>query len=235
MASTIASSLQQLSMSWLACGSLVAAWYLGDLPQTDRVAVTQALHRLPDPGGHGPSCHRCRLDAAPEDGESAVGEPARGVTHATRESDCRHLALPGIGSLLFRRRLARIFGAEHRYDNRRRTVGIAAPIDCLQAPATSSSVRKSSSSRGSLRRAGRVASITRQIGRPAKPASKCSPKMILRVLDIGGRNARRASQPDIATGGLGPNPATATLRRSGNRSSTFSSSALASADRLTSP
>lgn len=28
----------------LACGSLVAAWYLGDLPQTDRVAVTQALH-----------------------------------------------------------------------------------------------------------------------------------------------------------------------------------------------
>ena len=45
MASTIASSLQQLSMSCgLACGSLVAAWYLGDLPQTDRVAVTQALH-----------------------------------------------------------------------------------------------------------------------------------------------------------------------------------------------
>lgn len=45
MASTIASSLQQLSMSFgLACGSLVAAWYLGDLPQTDRVAVTQALH-----------------------------------------------------------------------------------------------------------------------------------------------------------------------------------------------
>lgn len=45
MASTIASSLQQLSMSFgLACGSLVAAWYLGDLPQTDRVAVTHALH-----------------------------------------------------------------------------------------------------------------------------------------------------------------------------------------------
>lgn len=45
MASTISSSLQQLSMSFgLACGSLVAAWYLGDLPQTDRVALTGALH-----------------------------------------------------------------------------------------------------------------------------------------------------------------------------------------------
>jgi EmrB/QacA subfamily drug resistance transporter len=45
MASTIASSLQQLSMSFgLACGSLIAGWYLGDLPQTDRVALTSALH-----------------------------------------------------------------------------------------------------------------------------------------------------------------------------------------------
>src|SRR5262245_8222101 len=45
MASTIASSLQQLSMSFgLACGSLIAGWYLGDLPQTDHVAVTRALH-----------------------------------------------------------------------------------------------------------------------------------------------------------------------------------------------
>jgi len=45
MASTIASSLQQMSMSFgLACGTLVAAWYLGDLPQTDRLAVTSALH-----------------------------------------------------------------------------------------------------------------------------------------------------------------------------------------------
>jgi len=45
MASTIASSLQQMSMSFgLACGSLVAAWYLGDLPQTDHVAVSSALH-----------------------------------------------------------------------------------------------------------------------------------------------------------------------------------------------
>ena len=45
MASTISSSLQQMSMSFgLACGSLVAGWYLGDLPQTDRAAVTTALH-----------------------------------------------------------------------------------------------------------------------------------------------------------------------------------------------
>ncbi len=45
MASTIASSMQQMSMSFgLACGSLVAGWYLGDLPQTDRGAVTTALH-----------------------------------------------------------------------------------------------------------------------------------------------------------------------------------------------
>lgn len=45
MASTITSSLQQMSMSFgLAFGSLVAGWYLGDLPQTDHAAVTTALH-----------------------------------------------------------------------------------------------------------------------------------------------------------------------------------------------
>ncbi len=45
MASTIASSMQQLSMSFgLACGSLIAAWYLGDAPQSDGAAVTSALH-----------------------------------------------------------------------------------------------------------------------------------------------------------------------------------------------
>lgn len=45
MASTMASSMQQLSLSFgLACGSLVTAWYLGDLPQSDRLAVTSALH-----------------------------------------------------------------------------------------------------------------------------------------------------------------------------------------------
>jgi len=45
MASTIGSSMQQLSMSFgLACGSLMTAWFLGDIPQTDRLAVCQALH-----------------------------------------------------------------------------------------------------------------------------------------------------------------------------------------------
>nr|WP_298727836.1 DHA2 family efflux MFS transporter permease subunit [uncultured Steroidobacter sp.] len=45
MANTIASSMQQLSMSFgLACGSLLTGWYLGSLPQTDQIAVTDALH-----------------------------------------------------------------------------------------------------------------------------------------------------------------------------------------------
>ena len=45
MASTIASSMQQMSISFgLACGSLMAAWYLGTLPQSDQAAVTSALH-----------------------------------------------------------------------------------------------------------------------------------------------------------------------------------------------
>lgn len=45
MASTIASSLQQMSMSFgLACGTLITAWYLGRVPQSDALAVTSALH-----------------------------------------------------------------------------------------------------------------------------------------------------------------------------------------------
>jgi EmrB/QacA subfamily drug resistance transporter len=45
MASTIASSFQQLSMSFgLAAGSLVTAWFLGRVPQTDQAMVTSALH-----------------------------------------------------------------------------------------------------------------------------------------------------------------------------------------------
>ena len=45
MASTISSTFQQISMSFgLAFGSLITAWYLGDLPQTDRLAGTGALH-----------------------------------------------------------------------------------------------------------------------------------------------------------------------------------------------
>jgi EmrB/QacA subfamily drug resistance transporter len=45
MASTISSSFQQLSMSFgLAAGSIVAAWYLGKVPQTNQPMVTDALH-----------------------------------------------------------------------------------------------------------------------------------------------------------------------------------------------
>jgi EmrB/QacA subfamily drug resistance transporter len=45
MASTISSSVQQLSMSFgLASGSLVTAWYLGSVPQTNQAMVTSALH-----------------------------------------------------------------------------------------------------------------------------------------------------------------------------------------------
>jgi EmrB/QacA subfamily drug resistance transporter len=46
VASTLASSMQQLSMSFgLAAASLVAGWFLGGLPQTDHALVTAALHR----------------------------------------------------------------------------------------------------------------------------------------------------------------------------------------------
>ncbi len=45
MASTIASSMQQLSMSFgLACGLLVTTWFLAGLPQSDHPAVLSALH-----------------------------------------------------------------------------------------------------------------------------------------------------------------------------------------------
>jgi len=46
MASTIASSLQQLSMSFgLACGLIVTAWFLDGLPQTNHPAILSAIHR----------------------------------------------------------------------------------------------------------------------------------------------------------------------------------------------
>jgi len=45
MASTIASTLQQISLSFgLACGSLITGWYLGSVSQTNAGAVTSALH-----------------------------------------------------------------------------------------------------------------------------------------------------------------------------------------------
>ncbi|HET9763585.1 MAG TPA: DHA2 family efflux MFS transporter permease subunit [Casimicrobiaceae bacterium] len=46
MATSIASTMQQLALSFgLASASLVAGWYLGNVPQTDPLAVTAALHR----------------------------------------------------------------------------------------------------------------------------------------------------------------------------------------------
>lgn len=45
MASTLASTLQQMSLSFgLACGSLVTGFYLAELPQSDKLAVLGALH-----------------------------------------------------------------------------------------------------------------------------------------------------------------------------------------------
>lgn len=45
MASSIVSTLQQMSLGFgLACGSLIAGWFLGALPQTDHLAVASALH-----------------------------------------------------------------------------------------------------------------------------------------------------------------------------------------------
>ena len=45
MASTIASTLQQMSLSFgLATASLITIFFLADLPQSDHAAVTRALH-----------------------------------------------------------------------------------------------------------------------------------------------------------------------------------------------
>ena len=45
MASTIASTLQQMSLSFgLATATLVTSFFLAELPQSDHVAVTRALH-----------------------------------------------------------------------------------------------------------------------------------------------------------------------------------------------
>jgi Na+/melibiose symporter-like transporter len=46
MASTLASSMQQLSMSFgLAAATLVAGWFMAGLPQTDHALVAAALHK----------------------------------------------------------------------------------------------------------------------------------------------------------------------------------------------
>lgn len=46
MATSVASMCQQMSLSFgLACGSLIAGWYLGHVAQTEQLAVTSALHK----------------------------------------------------------------------------------------------------------------------------------------------------------------------------------------------
>jgi len=46
MATSIASTCQQLSLSFgLACSSLVAGWFLGNVSQSEQLAVAGALHR----------------------------------------------------------------------------------------------------------------------------------------------------------------------------------------------
>lgn len=81
MASTIASSMQQMSMSFgLACGSLIAAWYLGGLPQSDPVAVMTALHHaFLTVGGFTVLSSLSFWGLRPRDGES-VSRGTRGLT-----------------------------------------------------------------------------------------------------------------------------------------------------------
>lgn len=81
MASTIASSLQQMSMSFgLACGSLIAGWHLGGLPQTDQAAVTTALHHaFLTVGGLTMLSSLSFWSLHPRDGESV----SRGVVRVT--------------------------------------------------------------------------------------------------------------------------------------------------------
>ena len=80
MASTIANSMQQMSISFgLACGSLIAAWYLGDLPQTDRAAVTTALHyAFLTLGGFTMVSSLSFWTLSPQDGESVSRGNVRG-------------------------------------------------------------------------------------------------------------------------------------------------------------
>lgn len=79
-ASTISSSFQQMSMSFgMACGSLVTAWYLGGLSQSDQLAVTNALHHaFLTLGGLTILSSLTFWSLRPTDGESV----SRGLVHA---------------------------------------------------------------------------------------------------------------------------------------------------------
>lgn len=85
MANTIASTMQQLSMSFgLAFGSLLAAWYLGSLPQTDQVAVIRALHAAFITLGAATIVSSLSFwTLRPGDGHALTGDPV--ATVATRE------------------------------------------------------------------------------------------------------------------------------------------------------
>ncbi len=82
MASTISSSMQQMSMSFgLAFGTLIAGWFLGDLPQTDSAAVTTALHHaFLTLGGLTALSSLSFWTLRPGDGESV----SRGTLHETK-------------------------------------------------------------------------------------------------------------------------------------------------------
>lgn len=86
MANTIASSMQQLSMGFgLACGSLLAGWYLGNLPQTDQIAVIGALHAAFITLGVGTMLSSLTYwTLRPGDGHALTGKPQAPV--AARES-----------------------------------------------------------------------------------------------------------------------------------------------------
>jgi EmrB/QacA subfamily drug resistance transporter len=81
MANTIASSMQQLSMSFgLACGSLLTGWYLGNLPQTDQVAVINALHAALLTLGAATIVSSLSFWALrPEDGHTLIDKPSVGT------------------------------------------------------------------------------------------------------------------------------------------------------------
>ena len=72
MASTLASSLQQMSMSFgLAFGSLLTGWYMHNLPQSDQAAVISALHHaFLTMGSLTIVSSLCFLTLRPHDGES---------------------------------------------------------------------------------------------------------------------------------------------------------------------
>lgn len=72
MASTMSSSMQQMSMSFgLALGTLITTWYLGDVSQSDSTVVMTALHHaFLTLGGLTMLSAFCFLALKPDDGEN---------------------------------------------------------------------------------------------------------------------------------------------------------------------